>query len=179
MSAKAGGGHPCYSSADVTPNAASLWIKNLTFHPKNLPNQQFLHASSYTRTNSLQTTCHNTVRLNDIDTVPTELTDLSNNCISITVTNYSPINCRNACTNHEVTSILGDETKNIRVSRLESRFRARPHAGHICTASVTAAQLDSNRAHLYSKCNCGTAKTFRKFHTCTGKLQFNKHRPSS
>jgi len=63
--------------------------------------------------------------------------------------------------------------KNIRVRRLESRFRARSQTWHICTASVTVALLASNIAHLessvtvallasntaypYSKCHCGTA----------------------
>ena len=47
--------------------------------------------------------------------------------------------------------------KNIKIRRLESRLRARPQTRHICRATVTLALLASNRAHMASKCNCGTA----------------------
>jgi len=64
-----------------------LLIKSLTNHPKNLPNQQFLNATRYTRPNSLQIIYQNTALFYDIDTIPTQLNELSNNSISSTVTN--------------------------------------------------------------------------------------------
>jgi hypothetical protein len=63
-----------------------LLIKNLTNHPKNLPNQKFLSATSYIRLNSLQLIRQNTSRFYDIDTIPTQLTELANNSVSTTVT---------------------------------------------------------------------------------------------
>lgn len=144
----------------VTQVPTSLQIaplKDLTYHPKNLPNKEFLNATRYIRPNSLQIVRQKTARFCDTDTIPTLLTELSNNSIPTTVTNQSPIKCSKACTNHVVRSVSEDEMKNIRVRRLESRFRARPQKWRICTPSVTVTLLSSNRAHLENKCNCGTA----------------------
>lgn len=64
-----------------------LLIKNLTNHAKNLSNQQLLNATRYIRPSSLQLIRQNTARFYDIDTIPTQLNELSNNSISTTVTN--------------------------------------------------------------------------------------------